>query len=381
LVPMALIGIDINAILSSAKQMQSSSDAVPAASNPGISLGSVLGIFQKYGRDKVTFILSSSITSFGYWVEQLLAESTGKEGKGLIPINGETLAGPEDYGKDRIFIHMYLPDDSNEADDKKIKVLEEAGYPVVRIKVANKMALGGEYYRWEVAAATAGVVMGINPFNQPNVEESKKNTSQLLEGWSKDGDFKIPEPLVKMEDISVYDGKETEQLAADHYSSAGDMINAFTAMAKPNDYIALLPYFMMTDHRTKILQTWRELLRDDLKMATTLLNGPRYLHSTGQLHKGGPDTGLYIILIGDEEKDLAIPGEKFGFATLHDAQALGDFHSLDNKGRRVIRICLGKNIDEGLSKLFQSVKDAKQHQIQELVMLSGNISRAFSSRG
>jgi transaldolase/glucose-6-phosphate isomerase len=361
LVPMALMGIDINAILSNAKQMQSSCDNVPAGSNPGISLGVVLGICQKKGRDKVTFILSSSIKSFGYWVEQLLAESTGKEGKGLIPINGETIEGPENYGKDRIFIHMYLTDDSNESDEKKIKILEEAGHPVVRIRLANKMALGGEYYRWEVAAAIAGVIMGINPFNQPNVEESKKNTSQLLEGWSKDGDFKIPEAILKIDTISIYSGKETEQLAADHYKSVGDMLNGFTAMAKPNDYIALLPYFMMTDNRTKILQTWRNQMRDDLKIATTLLNGPRYLHSTGQLHKGGPDNGLYIILIGNEEMDLVIPGEQFGFATLHEAQALGDFRSLDDKGRRVIRICLGKDIDAGLRKLFQTVKDFKQH--------------------
>jgi transaldolase/glucose-6-phosphate isomerase len=361
LVPMALMGIDINAILSNAKQMQSSCDNIPAGSNPGISLGVVLGICQKKGRDKVTFILSSSIKSFGYWVEQLLAESTGKEGKGLIPINGETIEGPENYGKDRIFIHMYLTDDSNESDEKKIKILEEAGHPVVRIRLANKMALGGEYYRWEVAAAIAGVIMGINPFNQPNVEESKKNTSQLLEGWSKDGDFKIPEAILKIDTISIYSGKETEQLAADHYKSVGDMLNGFTAMAKPNDYIALLPYFMMTDNRTKILQTWRNQMRDDLKIATTLLNGPRYLHSTGQLHKGGPDNGLYIILIGNEEMDLVIPGEQFGFATLHEAQALGDFRSLDDKGRRVIRICLGKDIDAGLRKLFQTVKDFKQH--------------------
>jgi transaldolase/glucose-6-phosphate isomerase len=363
LVPMALMGIDINAILSVAKQMQGSCEGVPAASNPGISLGVVLGICPKNGRDKVTFILSDAIKSFGYWVEQLLAESTGKEGKGLIPVRSETLARPEDYGTDRIFIHMYLAADSDEADDKKIKALEEAGHPVVRIKLAHKIALGGEYYRWEVAAAIAGLVMGINPFNQPNVEESKKNTSQLLEKWCKEGDFKMSGPLFKMDNISVYGGKKTEQLAAGHYHSAGEVVNGFTGMSKPNDYIALLPYFMLTDQRTKILQAWRALMRDGLKIATTLLNGPRYLHSTGQLHKGGPDTGLYIILIGEKEKDVAIPGEKFGFATLHEAQALGDFHSLDDKGRRVIRICLGKNIDEGLRKLFQSVKDAKQHEM------------------
>ncbi len=361
LLPMALMGIDIKTILSSAKQMKNGCDAVPAASNPGISLGVVLGICQKQGRDKVTFILSSSIISFGYWVEQLLAESTGKEGKGLIPIHGETLSGIESYENDRIFIHLYLSEDRNELDEKKIKALEEAGHPVVRIRLANKMALGAEYYRWEIAAAIAGVVMGINPFDQPNVEESKKNTNHLLEEWSKDGDFKIPEPLLKLENISVFVGKETEEFDSDDYKSIGDLINGFIAMAEPNDYIALLPYFMMTDHRTNILQAWRTLLRDGLKIATTLLNGPRYLHSTGQLHKGGPDTGLYIILIGNEEIDLAITGEKFGFATLHEAQALGDFHSLEDKGRKVIRITLGKNIDEGLSKLFQSVKDAKQH--------------------
>lgn len=263
---------------------------------------------------------------------------------------------------------MFLPTDSNGADEKKVKAVEAAGHPVVRIRVENKIALGGEYCRWEVAAAIAGVVMGINPFNQPNVEESKKNTSDLLEAWSKDGDFKISKPLLKINNIALYSGKRTKQLAADHYDSAGDMVNSFAALAKPNDYIALLPYFMMTDRRTKVLQAWRHLMRNDLEVATTLLNGPRYLHSTGQLHKGGPDTGLYIILIGNEEKDLAIPGEKFGFVTLHEAEALGDFRSLDNKGRRVIRINLGKNIDESLDKLLQSVKDTEQHKLQKPVM-------------
>ncbi|MEO7174765.1 MAG: bifunctional transaldolase/phosoglucose isomerase [Saprospiraceae bacterium] len=358
LLPMALMGIDIDAVLASAKQMKNSCDGVPTADNPGISLGVVLGICQKNARDKVTFILSSSISSFGLWVEQLLAESTGKEGKGLIPINGEILAGPEAYGNDRIFVHMCLPTDDNEADERKIKALEEAGYPVVRIKVANKIALGGEYFRWEIAAAIAGVIMRINPFDQPNVEESKKNTSQLLEEWGKNGDFKILEPLVKQDNISVYSGKATQQLAGNN-KSVGDILSDFAAMASPNDYIALLPYFMMTDHRIEILQSWRNQMRNDLKVATTLLNGPRYLHSTGQLHKGGPDTGMFIILIADEHKYLAIPREKFGFATLHEAQALGDFNSLDHKGRRVIRINLGKNIDLGLSKLLRRNENLK----------------------
>ncbi len=368
LLPMALMGVDIKALLSSAKKMENSCDSVPTEANPGISLGVVLGICQKYGRDKVTFVLSSSISSFGYWVEQLLAESTGKEGKGLIPVNGEQLGAPEVYGNDRIFIHMYLPTDNNEEDENKIKALEEAGHPIVRIQVANKIALGAEYYRWEIAAAIAGIVIGINAFDQPNVEESKKNTSHLLEGWAKEGAFKKSDPLLKVEDISIYGGKRAEQIGPKYHETIGEFVNSFTAQAKPGDYIALLPYFLMTEYRTVLLQKWRQEMRDELKEATTLLNGPRYLHSTGQLHKGGPDTGLYIILIGEDEEDLVIPNEKFGFATLHQAQALGDFRSLDDKGRRVIRIHLGKDIDAGLNKMHLSIRAAnKQPVLQEVV--------------
>jgi len=366
LVPMALMGVDIKALLSSAKQMEDSCKSNSAETNPGISLGVLLGVCEQHGRDKVTFVLSPSISAFGYWVEQLLAESTGKEGRGLIPVNGELPGTPDVYGTDRIFVHMYLPSDDNKEDEKKIKALEEAGHPIVRIKVANKIALGGEYYRWEIAAAIAGIIIGINSFDQPNVEESKKNTSQLLKGWVNEGAFKKSKPVLKIENISVYGGEETEKLALCHHESLGDLIVSFTAQSKPGDYIAILPYFLMTSYRIKVLQMWRHHMRDELKEATTLLNGPRYLHSTGQLHKGGPDTGLYIILIGEEEGDLTIPGEKFGFATLHMAQALGDFRSLNDKGRRVILIKLGKDIDEGLEKVYQSFRvSGKRHILQE----------------
>ncbi len=366
LVPMALMGIDIAAFLASARQMEVGCENIPAAANPGVSLGAVLGICEKHGRDKITFVLSSSIKSFGYWAEQLLAESTGKKGRGLIPINGELVGAPEVYGKDRLFVHISLSGDENKEDDQKINALEAAGHPVVRINVANKLALGGEYYRWEIAVAIAGIIIGINAFDQPNVEESKKNTKDLLEGWSKDGSFKRSTPVLEKESIAVYSGKKTEQLASGHDESIGAIVDSFTAEAKPGDYIALLPYFLLTNERTKKLQAWRQQLRDELKVATTLLGGPRYLHSTGQLHKGGPDTGLYIILMGDEEHDLAIPGEKFGFAVLHQAQALGDFRSLDDKGRRVIRIHLGKDIDTGLDDLISSVHEInKQHPLHK----------------
>jgi len=368
LLPMALMGIDIKTIMSDARQMKVNCDAcVPAANNPGISLGLTLGICQRHGRDKVTFILSSSISSFGYWVEQLLAESTGKEGKGLIPVNGETLGNPGDYGNDRVFVHMYLPADDNVADEQKLKALEDAGHPVVRIFVPDKTALGGEYYRWEIAVAVAGMVLGINPFNQPNVEESKKNTNNLLDDWKKDGNFKKAEPIFRNEDFSIYGSKAIKELEEKKYEQTDEFISAFTALAQSGDYIAFLPYFMLTDERAKMIQAWRMYVRDKLKTATTLLNGPRYLHSTGQLHKGGPDSGLYILLVDNESRELPIPGEKFGFSILHEAQSLGDFRSLDDKGRRVIRINLGSDIDKGLEKLTGSVNVNKKNSKSVLV--------------
>jgi len=368
LVPMALMGVDIKELLSSAKQMEVSCNSIPAAVNPGISLGTVLGVCQQNGCDKVTFVLSSSISSFGYWVEQLLAESTGKDGKGLIPVNGEIVGVPGMYGRDRVFVHMYLSTDNNEADEKKLKALETAGHPVIRIKVADKIALGGEYYRWEIAAAIAGKIIGINPFNQPNVEESKANTNHLLEDWEKEGSFKKSVPILKNEDISIFGGKAIGEVAVDQYDTIGGFANNFIERARAGNYIALLPYFLLTPGRVKNLQKWRQQMRDELKVATTLLNGPRYLHSTGQLHKGGPNTGLYIILTGDEDTDLPIPEEKFGFATLHKAQALGDFRSLDDKGRRIIRIHLGKDIDTGLDKLLQSIWDANNREVPQEVL-------------
>ena len=363
LLPMALMGIDIGSMMNSARQMKISCDAaVPSAYNPALSLGLLLGICQRHGRDKVTFILSESISSFGYWVEQLLAESTGKEGKGLIPVNGEAVGEPVDYGKDRVFVHMYLPSDDNADDEQKLKALEVAGNPVVRISVPDKIALGGEYYRWEIAVAVAGMVLEINPFNQPNVEESKKNTNNILEDWKKDGAFKKAEPIFNNDGLSIYGSEAIKGLQNKEYGQTDEFIDAFTALARPGDYVAFLPYFMMTDERAQIMQAWRMQARGTLKTATTLLNGPRYLHSTGQLHKGGPNSGLYILLVHNEDSDLPIPGQQFGFGTLHEAQSLGDFRSLNDKGRRAIRINLGNDIDAGLGKLWNSIKVSNKIQ-------------------
>ncbi len=365
LVPMALMGVDLHAFLAAAMNMEKSCDAIPVAVNPGISLGVALGLGYRHGCDKVTFILSSSIRSFGYWVEQLIAESTGKEGRGLIPVHGEETGTPDSYGSDRFFVHIYLATDQNEKDIRHVKALEAAGHPVVRIALADKFALGGEYYRWEVAVAIAGMIIHINPFDQPNVEESKKNTDRLLEGWSASGSFDVKELIFSDENISIYGRIGNQTPPNEYHEVASAVINRFFTEANQGDYVAILPYFMLTDDRLRILQAWRQEMREKFKVATTLLNGPRYLHSTGQLHKGGPDTGLFILLTGDEQEEVVIPGSPYGFDILHQAQALGDFRSLEDKGRRVIRIHFNKDLDVSLKRWYQAVSASHAHALAE----------------
>lgn len=355
LVPMALIGIDIKKILNSAHQMQlSCGPYVPAEVNPGVSLGTMLGVNQKLGRDKVTFVLSDSIKAFGLWVEQLIAESTGKDGKGLLPVESEKLGTPDVYSNDRVFVYMFTHDDKK--DEKKIAALEKAGHPVVRIEIKDKHEIGGEYLRWEIATAAASTVMGVNAFDQPNVAESKKNTKDLLEEWKQNRKFNIGEPVVEKNGISIYCNTSAQWLFEGKRKSVKEFLTAYFKLAKQHDYISMLAYFLQTPERHKLLQSIRISLRDKLQTATTLGYGPRYLHSTGQLHKGGPNEGVFVIFSSDAEEELAIPGSEYGFATLQRSQALGDFRSLDNKERRVIRIHLGKDVESGLKAVAEILK-------------------------
>ena len=355
LVPMALIGIDIKKILNSAHQMQlSCGPYVPAEVNPGVSLGTMLGVNQKLGRDKVTFVLSDSIKAFGLWVEQLIAESTGKDGKGLLPVESEKLGTPDVYSNDRVFVYMFTHDDKK--DEKKIAALEKAGHPVVRIEIKDKHEIGGEYLRWEIATAAASTVMGVNAFDQPNVAESKKNTKDLLEEWKQNRKFNIGEPVVEKNGISIYCNTSAQWLFEGKRKSVKEFLTAYFKLAKQHDYISMLAYFLQTPERHKLLQSIRISLRDKLQTATTLGYGPRYLHSTGQLHKGGPNEGVFVIFSSDAEEELAIPGSEYGFATLQRSQALGDFRSLDNKERRVIRIHLGKDVEYGLKAVAEILK-------------------------
>ncbi len=357
LVPMALIGIDIKKILNNAHQMMiSCGPFVPTEANPGISLGAFLGINSKLGRNKATFVLSKSISAFGLWVEQLIAESTGKSGKGILPVESENLGSPESYSSDRVFIHIYTKDDDIKSDERKLAALEKAGHPIVKIAIQDKLALGAEYLRWEVATATAGVVIGINAFNQPNVAESKNNTKQLLKEWEEKKSFNEGEPVIEREGISVFCDCSAKWLFQGHRKSVKEFLNAYVKLAKSPDYISLLAYFLQTPARHKQLQGIRTNLKDKLKVATTLGYGPRYLHSTGQLHKGGENNGVFLIITADAKEEIKIPGSSYGFATLQRSQALGDLRSLDNHERRVVRIHLGNDIEDGLKKLSEIFK-------------------------
>jgi len=355
LVPMALIGINIKEILQNARQMEiSSGHFIPSESNPAISLGSMMGMNARLGKDKVTFVLSESINAFGYWVEQLIAESTGKEGTGILPVEGEDLGRPEVYSNDRIFVYLHSGNDEKHKDERKLNALKNAGHPVVKIDMKDRLALGAEFFRWELATATAGRIINVNPFDEPNVAESKKNSKDLLNDWKDNGSFGEGNPVINQNDISIYYNTGTDW--APKGKSLSSFLNAFTNLAKSPDYIAILAYFMQTPQRQKLLQQMRMKLRNKLKVATTLGYGPRYMHSTGQLHKGGPNRGVYIMFTYEAEDDLPIPGKEYGFAILQRAQALGDFRSLNDKNRRVIRVHLGGNVEQALRKISGSIK-------------------------
>jgi len=357
MVPAAVMGLDVKKFLDRTKEMVSA--CAPSASidgNPGAMLGIVLGTAAKNGRDKVTIFTSPGISDLGAWLEQLLAESTGKEGKGIFPVAGEELGAPGVYGNDRQFVYIGLgkPDDATEG---KLRALEAAGHPVVRRTLNDKINLGEEFFLWEFATAFAGAVIDINPFDQPNVQESKDNTKALLEQFSRTG--KLPEQTVAGTDgdMHIYCDEET---AAAFASAGGDLtalVGAHLARVKAGDYIAMLDYIQESDEHEAIIQQIRQHLRDALKVATTTGYGPRFLHSTGQYHKGGGANGVYIQVTFDSSTDVAIPEQPYTYNTLKQAQALGDFSSLASRHRRAIRFHLGKDVTAGLQRLLNIVKE------------------------
>ncbi len=358
MVPAAAMGVNVEQLLSRAEQMRQRCDsAVPPADNPGVELGVILGTLAKAGRDKLTLIASPALSSVGSWLEQLIAESTGKEEKGIIPIEGEPLGEPHVYGRDRVFAYLRHVDEPYPEQGAKIAALQAAGHPVVRIDVADVINLGQEFFRWEVATATAGALMDVNAFDQPNVQESKDFTRYYLEEFKKKESLPQEPPVVVDGDVRIF-ADAANQRALSGASSLDGILSAHLARAQAGEYVALNAYVERTPAVHAAFQRIRTLVRDAKRVATTVGYGPRFLHSTGQLHKGGPNTGVFIQITAGEGEDVMIPGEPYSFGTLAAAQALGDMKSLTTRNRRVIRIHVGFDVESGVKRIQKAVERA-----------------------
>jgi transaldolase / glucose-6-phosphate isomerase len=330
LVPAALLGIDTAALIDRGDYMKEGcASCVPAHDNHGAWMGAIMGALAQKGRDKLTLATSPSISSFGLWVEQLLAESTGKEGTGIIPVAGEPLLGPETYSQDRLFVYLRMAGDDNAAIDAGMERIEASGQPVVRIDLKDRYDLGAEFFRWEFATAVAGSLLGIHPFDQPDVQSAKDKTDSVLEQYQSSGQLPGIEGAGSFQDL--------------------------LAQARPGDYLATLAYVLETPEVDQALEALRRKVIEQHHIATTLGYGPRFLHSTGQLHKGGPDSGLFLQLTADHQHDIPIPGQPFTFGVLNDAQSLGDLQALQAAGRRVARVHLGSDAVAGIMKLVDQL--------------------------
>ena len=351
LLPAALMGVDVGELLIRALRMtHACASCVPAHLNPGLSLGAALGELGRQGRNKVTFIVPRSIATLGMWLEQLLAESTGKEGRGILPVSGEPLGDPSVYGNDRVFVYLRLKSQTEDSLERGVAALREAAHPVVTIELNDPLDFGQEFFRWEIATATAGSILGINPFDQPNVQESKDNTNRLLETVRTQGELPEEKPALVEAPLSLYAPKAAGTIV--------ETLRGFLAQARPGDYVAIMAYLTEDSAIEKALQAIRLRLRDSLRLATTLGYGPRFLHSTGQFHKGGPNTGLFLQLTSDDAGDLPVPGQPYTFGIFKRAEALGDLEALRKHQRRVIRIHLGADVGKGLAALEQAIKAA-----------------------
>jgi transaldolase / glucose-6-phosphate isomerase len=336
--PAAIMGLDVARFLARAAEMADRcGPAVRVADNPGALLGILLGVLARRGHDKVTLVTSPGIGALGVWLEQLLAESTGKVGKGLIPVDGEPPGAPAVYGDDRHFVYVRLDSAADPAQDEAMAALERAGQPVVRLRVADPYHLGAEFFRWEVATAVAGAIIGVNPFDQPDVEASKAATRALTDHYENTGALPPDSPL----------GVSDPAFAA--------TLKAHLESIKPGDYAAFLAYVPMNETHEAELSAIRLAVRDRFRVATCVGFGPRYLHSTGQAYKGGPNSGVFVQITCDDADDLPVPGRRYSFGVVKNAQALGDFQVLRERGRRALRVHLGTDVKNGLARLRQAI--------------------------
>jgi transaldolase/glucose-6-phosphate isomerase len=361
LVPAAAAGIDVRTLIKHTLAMVRSCGAdVPPHENPSVQLGLAMGVAGLEGRDKVTISASKKIADFGAWAEQLIAESTGKQGKGLIPIDGEPLADPEIYGNDRFFIDIRTDGDNDRAHDEKLDALERAGHPVVRIVMRSIDHLGQEFFRFEMATAIAGSILGINPFNQPDVEDAKVKTRELTAAFEKTGALPAERPVMASREADLY---TDDHNAADLRKAGADgdlrsWMRAHLGRSGADDYVALLAYIARDDAHIGALQDMRLKVRDRRHVATCAEFGPRFLHSTGQAYKGGPDSGVFLQITADDAKDLAVPGQKASFGVIKAAQARGDFDVLTERGRRALRVHLKGDLASGLKMLDEAITEA-----------------------
>lgn len=361
-VPAMLMGIDAREMWTRAARAAEACGAdVPIEQNAGARLGCAMGAFALEGRNKLTLVTDDSISSLGLWIEQLIAESTGKEGKGIVPVASEPLGAPDVYGDDRFFVAVYadrLPHDT----EQKLKALEAAGHPVMRRQIEDgALSLGAEFFVWEMATAFAGACLQINPFDQPNVQESKDRTRELLDEFARTGTLAEDAPLVTKGELKIYGMGNTHSGSQESGSHENPslIVSNHLANAHDGDYFALLAYIHESPAHDELMGQIAARVRDTHKIATTFAYGPRYLHSTGQLHKGGADNGVFLVVTNDKGKDHDVPGEVYTFSTLNRAQALGDFSALATRGRRALRVHLGGDTEAGLRNLLDAVSATK----------------------
>ena len=350
MIPAAAMGIDVGKLLAAGDAMAKAC-AAPKG-NPGLTLGVLLGTLAHAGHDKLTLVASPAIQDLGAWLEQLVAESTGKDGRAIIPVDREPLGAPAVYGVDRIFVYLRLTSAPDAAQDRAVEALEGAGHPVIRIAMADAYDLGREFFRWEFATAVAGAILGINPFNQPDVEASKIATKKLTGEFEATGSLPAEAPGIEEDGIKVFG-----QVAG---STLADNLRAHLNSIKANDYFALLAYIEMNPAHEAALEAMRKRVRDVKRVATCLGFGPRFLHSTGQAYKGGPNSGVFLQITADDAHDLAIPEQKYTFGIVKAAQARGDLAVLRERGRRTLRIHLGADVGAGLKKLAAAMERALQ---------------------
>ncbi len=358
MIPAAAMGLDVASFLERAQRMVDACASDSAQENPGLVLGIVMGTLAQSGRDKVTIVASPGIAGLGSWLEQLIAESTGKRGRGIVPITDESTGAPAVYGDDRLFVQVRLSSAASPEQDAAVDALEKAGQPVVRIEFADAMDLGQEFFRWEFATAVASSMLEVNPFDQPDVEASKVETRKLTAAYERDGKLPEPDAFFEADGLRFFaDVANVGSLRrAAHKLDIDAVLGAHLARLGPGDYFAVNAYVERNQANRGELQAIRHAVRDGMRVATTLGFGPRFLHSTGQLHKGGPNTGVFVQITSDDDEEIPIPGGGPGFSLLRRAQALGDFGVLADRDRRILRVHLGADEAAGLATLRSAVQ-------------------------